>query len=343
MSTAAPATRIAIDRSAQEPLLRVRDLNVEFQSERGRVGAVRDSSFDVYPGEAVAVLGESGSGKSVTSRAIMGLLPEPPASVTGSILFDGVELVGASERRLRDFRGRGVGMVFQDSLDALNPAFTVGSQLTEIFRVRMGASRRESTARATELMEAVGIPNGAERLRDYPHQFSGGMRQRICIAMAIALQPKLLIADEPTTALDVTVQAGILRLLSELQRSIGMSMIFITHDISVARLVADRIIVMYAGRIMEAGAADEVSTRPANPYTRALLLSQPGAVDNWRKLRPIGGSPPDKAAGSIGCPFVSRCPVTEAVCRTDYPPFERVSATHRSLCHFASEVQHGER
>lgn len=276
-----------------ETLVDVKTLSVQFHTERGPVDAVKDVSFDIRRGESVVLLGESGSGKSVTSRAIMGMVPTPSGAVAGSIVYSERQLVGASERELRGIRGEGIGMVFQDSLDALNPCYTVGSQVAEIFRVRKGMTRKRAAEAAVRMLETVGIHDPGDRMRDYPHQFSGGMRQRVCIAMAVALQPQLLIADEPTTALDVTVQDGILRLLRSLQQERNMSMLFITHDISVARLIADRIIVMYDGRIVEAGDAEQVATDPQHPYTKALLASEPGLVDSWRDLRPISGNLPE--------------------------------------------------
>ena len=322
------------------PILEVRNLEVGFFGERGRVMAVRDVNFSLAPGEVVSILGESGSGKSVMSRAVMGLIEQPPGRVRGSVRFEGREIVGLSEHDLTAVRGRGIGMVFQDSLDALNPSYTIGRQLAEIFRIRRGMSRADAWTAATDLAQSVGILDARSRMRDYPHQMSGGMRQRICIAMSIALEPQLLIADEPTTALDVTVQAEILKLLLALQRSHGMAMIMVTHDISVAELVADRILVMYAGQIVEEGAAEQVAHAAAHPYTQALLASQPSAAADWdwHNLRPIGGAPPDKARTITGCPFVPRCPMAQAVCHVQDPPAVEVSPGHVALCHFAEEV-----
>ncbi len=267
-------------------LLDIRNLSVNFDSRRGTVSAVRNVNFSVAQGESVALVGASGSGKTVLSRAIMGLVDEP-GHVTGSILFEGEQIVGKDENELRKIRGLGVAMVFQDALDGLNPVFSIGSQLKEIFTVRMGFSGTEAKKRAVALMEQVGIRNAKERYHDYPHQFSGGMRQRICIALAVGLQPKLLIADEPTTALDVTVQAGILRLIKSLQAKTGMGMIFVTHDLAVAHQISDRIIVMYNGDIVEEGPTDTVFRSPRHPYTQALMAAHPGRVRSWRDLAPI--------------------------------------------------------
>ncbi len=291
-------------------LLRVKDVEIDFETRLRLVQAVRGVSFAVGMGDAVAVVGASGSGKTVLSRSLLGLVDEPGV-VRGSITFDGLEIVGASEAALRRVRGLGMAMVFQDSLDGLNPVFSVGAQLSEVLTVRLGMSRREARAEAVRLMEQVGIPNARERFRDYPHQFSGGMRQRVCIAMAIGLKPKILIADEPTTALDVTVQAGILRLIRRLQDETGMGLIFVTHDLAVARLVSRRVLVMYAGKIVEQGSTEDIFARPQHPYTRALLAAHPARAHSWRDLEPIpenfvtDASAPDARPAVHAAPAIS--------------------------------------
>jgi oligopeptide transport system ATP-binding protein len=320
-------------------LLQVTNLAVDFATESGRVSAVQGVSFSLAAGQSIAILGESGSGKSVTGRALLGLV-DAPGRVRGSIEFLGTELVGRSEEKLRPVRGKGIAMVFQDSLDSLNPVYTVGSQLTEILRVRLGQGRRDAKQNAITLLKQVGIPAPDKRMSDYPHQFSGGMRQRICIAMAIAMRPKVLIADEPTTALDVTVQAGILKLLKRLQNETGMALIFVTHDLSVARLIAEDVVVMYAGKIVERGLIEDIYAAPSHPYTRALLNSHPAAATSWTDLRPISGSPPDKTGSVEGCAFHPRCVNAEDICRTDRPALREITATRSSRCHFAEEVLH---
>lgn len=267
-------------------LLEISDLQVTFETRFRSVSAVRNVSLSVAQGESVALVGASGSGKTVLGRAILGLVDEPGV-VRGSIMFDGKQIVGRREDDFRDIRGVGVAMVFQDALDGLNPVYSVGSQLSEILTVRLGYSRAQARERAIELMNQVGIRDPESRFNNYPHQFSGGMRQRICIALAVGMQPKLLIADEPTTALDVTVQAGILRLIKKLQTETGMGLIFVTHDLAVAREVSDRMVVMYNGQIVEEGATEQVFSDPQHPYTRALLSAHPARARSWRDLEPI--------------------------------------------------------
>jgi peptide/nickel transport system ATP-binding protein/oligopeptide transport system ATP-binding protein len=267
-------------------LLEISNVRISFESGFGKVDAVRGISMSMNQGEAIALVGASGSGKTVLGRSLLGLV-DAPGVVNGSIRFDGTEIVGASEREMRKIRGLGIGMVFQDALDGLNPVYSIGSQLSEICRVRLGLSRAGAKAQSLKLMEQVGIRNASERYDDYPHQFSGGMRQRICIAMAIGMKPKILIADEPTTALDVTVQAGILRLIKSLQAETGMGLIFVTHDLAVARAISTRIVVMYAGQIVEEGPTEEIFSRPKHPYTLALMAAHPGRVRSWRDLEPL--------------------------------------------------------
>ncbi|MFC4053262.1 ABC transporter ATP-binding protein [Actinomadura syzygii] len=323
------------------PLLEVDDLHVRFRVRGQDVHAVNGLSYTLDEGETVAILGESGSGKSVAAQAVMGILDVPPARIErGSVKLRGTELLGLPERRRREYRGDRVAMVFQDALTALNPVFTVGDQIRELYRVRRGLGRKESKARAVELMERVRIPSAARRLGDHPHQFSGGMRQRIMIAMALALEPDVLIADEPTTALDVTVQAQIMRLLADLQDELRMGMVLITHDLGVVAGVADRIVVMYAGSVAEQAPARALYARPAHPYTRGLLASVPRLDRRGGPLLPIGGAPPDPAALPSGCPFHPRCPRAEAVCAAERPPLVAVAPGHDAACHFAAEV-HG--
>lgn len=319
------------------PLLALRDLTVNFATDRGKVAAVRGVDLALDAGQSLAILGESGSGKSVTGRALLGLV-DAPGRVSGSVEFNGENIVGWSEHRLNTIRGGGISMVFQDSLDSLNPVFSVGSQISELLRVRAGLGRDAARNQTVLLMKQVGIPAAEERIRDYPHQFSGGMRQRICIALAIALSPKLLVADEPTTALDVTVQAGILRLIRQLQRETRMALIFVTHDLSVARLVATDVAVMYAGRIVERGPIDEIYRSPAHPYTQALLASQPDTARKWTDLRPIPGSPPDKADVIPGCAFHPRCPLASNRCTAEHPQLRVIAEGRLSRCHYAEEV-----
>jgi oligopeptide/dipeptide ABC transporter ATP-binding protein len=326
----------------ESPLLEVTDLRVEFRSGRETVHAVNGASFSVLRGETTAVLGESGSGKSVTAAAIMRLLASPPAHITGgSIRFNGSDVLGAPMAEWRKRCGREIGMVFQDALASLNPVFPVGWQIAEPFRAHRVLTTRAALERAEVLLERVGIPEPRARAQDYPHQFSGGMRQRVMIAIAIALDPSLLIADEPTTALDVTVQAQIMDLLRGLQRERHMSMVLITHDLGVVAEVADRVAVMYGGRVVESGLAREVLTRPAHPYTLALLESVPRADIEQQQLNPIVGSPPDMAALPAGCSFHPRCRMATDQCRVHPPPKIAVAPGHHAECFHAQGVFDG--
>ncbi|CAK7281240.1 ABC transporter ATP-binding protein [Streptomyces sp. RM1] len=319
-------------------LLEVRDLHVEFRTRDGVARAVDGVSYAVDAGQTLAVLGESGSGKSVTAQAVMGILDTPPGRITGGeILFQGRDLLGLGEEGRRGLRGAKMAMIFQDALSALNPVLSVGDQLGELFVVHRGTSKREARARAVELMDRVRIPGAAQRVRDYPHQFSGGMRQRIMIAMALALEPALVIADEPTTALDVTVQAQVMDLLAELRREYRMGLVLITHDLGVVADVADRIAVMYAGRIVESAPVHDIYRAPAHPYTRGLLDSIPRLDLKGRELYAIKGLPPNLTRVPPGCAFHPRCPMARDVCRTEVPPLYEVSEARSSACHFWRE------
>ena len=327
-------------------LLEVDDLHVEFRQRSGVVNAVNGISYSLAEGETLAILGESGSGKSVSAQAIMGILDVPPAVVTGAIRFEGRDMLQMSEEDQRQVRGPGISMIFQDALSSLNPVYSVGWQIGEMFRVHQGASRKEAKAKAIELMDRVRIPAAAKRVNDYPHQFSGGMRQRVMIAMAIALDPRILIADEPTTALDVTVQAQVMDLLKELQQETGMGLILITHDLGVVNEVADNVAVMYAGRIVERGTVDDVFTDAGHPYTEGLMNSVPQVEGKGGRLQPIVGQPPNLAAIPSGCPFHPRCARrrlgAEAApgreCATDVPPLRLVAPGREAACHYSEEV-----
>jgi oligopeptide/dipeptide ABC transporter ATP-binding protein len=300
---------------AGQPLLSVDGLRVEFAGRRV-VRAVRGLTYSIAPGETLGLVGESGSGKSVSALALLGLLPKRVGRISaGSVRFEGRELVGLPEDQLRHIRGARIGMIFQDPLSSLNPVLTVGRQITESLETHRGLSQGAASKRAVELLDMVGIPDARRRANDYPHQFSGGMRQRATIAMALACEPALLIADEPTTALDVTIRAQILDLLSRLRADLNMAVLMITHDLGVVAGFADRLAVMYAGRIVEMGQTEEVLARPEHPYTVGLLQSLP-RLDRPRQveLKPIGGAPPDLAREIVGCPFAPRCAWRLEVC-----------------------------
>jgi oligopeptide/dipeptide ABC transporter ATP-binding protein len=290
------------------PLLSVSDLEVKFFTRRATVHAVRGTSFDLEPGQTLGIVGESGCGKSVSSLAMLGILPKAGRITGGQVVFDGRDLVGMSDSRLRNIRGKEIAMIFQDPMTSLNPVLKIGRQLTEVLTKHLPMDKEAATKEAVSLLQRVGIPNADERLNDYPHQFSGGMRQRVMIAMAIACHPKILIADEPTTALDVTIQAQILELLKELVVEEQMAMILITHDLGVVAGVCERTNVMYAGRFIETGPTAELFARPRHPYTLGLLKSVP-RLDAQRKekLDPIGGAPPELTKLSEGCSFAPRC------------------------------------
>jgi len=318
-------------------LLEVDELQVEFRTRDGVAKAINGVSFELHEGETLAILGESGSGKSVTAQAIMGILDSPPGFITGGeVRYCGKNILALPDEDRRRVRGPEISMVFQDALSALNPVFSVGWQIAEMFRKHRGMNKSDSQAQAIRLMQRVQIPGAAQRVKAYPHQFSGGMRQRIMIAMAIALDPAVLIADEPTTALDVTVQAQIMQLLAELQQEGRMGLILITHDLGVVADVADRIAVMYAGRIVEQADAFELYAQPGHPYTKGLLDSIPRLDQKGETLSAIGGLPPNLMSIPPGCPFNPRCHYAHDICRVDPPPPLREVARHRlAACHFS--------
>ncbi|MEV0951423.1 ABC transporter ATP-binding protein [Promicromonospora sp. NPDC050249] len=325
---------------AAAPLLEVTDLSVEFRTPSGPVRAVDGLSYRVEAGRTLAIVGESGSGKSVSSLAVMGLLPDTATVTGGTARLDGVDLLALSRKEHRARCGDRVAMVFQDALAALNPVHTVGYQLTEALRARRGMSRGDARKRAVELLDLVKVPNAKARVKEYPHEFSGGMRQRVMIASALALDPDVLIADEPTTALDVTVQAQVLRLLAEIQAERQMGLVLITHDLGVVAGVADDVTVMYAGRAVEQAPVVPAYTAPAHPYTRALLRSIPSASGTGR-LSVIPGRPPSPAARPPGCPFHPRCDAARDICRTDVPPLVVPAPGRASACHFAPDIMAG--
>ncbi|MFD0338750.1 ABC transporter ATP-binding protein [Streptomyces sp. NPDC127117] len=320
-------------------LLEVRDLHVEFHTRDGVAKAVNGVNYSVAEGETLAVLGESGSGKSVTAQAIMGILDMPPGKISGGeILFKDHDLLKMKKDERRKIRGQEMAMIFQDALSSLNPVLSVGEQLGEMFVVHRGMSRKDAKLKAVELMDRVRIPAAKERVGNFPHQFSGGMRQRIMIAMAMALEPSLIIADEPTTALDVTVQAQVMDLLAELQRELNMGLILITHDLGVVADVADKIAVMYAGRIVEAAPVHEIYRAPAHPYTKGLLRSIPRLDQKGRELYAIKGLPPNLLHIPPGCAFNPRCPMAQEICRGEVPPLFEVAEHRESACYFWKET-----
>ena len=319
------------------PLLQVRNLTTRFNTERGPVTAVDDVSFDINAGETVALVGESGSGKSVTALSIMRLIPSPPGRIeSGAVMFEGQDLLSIDDAAIRGIRGNKIAMVFQEPMSSLNPALTVGLQVAEPARLHRGIAWSRALDMAKDLLSRVRIPDAASRLSSYPHQYSGGMRQRVMIAMALACQPRLIVADEPTTALDVTVQAQILDLLKELTRETGSSLLLITHDLGVVARYADRVAVMYGGRIVESAPARALYRAPRHPYTLGLMASIP-RLDGTagQPLVPIEGQPPDLALLPPGCSFSPRCRAVSAVCHASRPPLVDIGEQHLKACHNA--------
>lgn len=325
-------------------LLEVKDLRTYFNTEDGEVKAVDGISFQLKRGETLGIVGESGSGKSVTNLSIIRLIPSPPGRiVSGEVLFDGLDILALKENDVRKIRGRRIAMIFQDPMTSLNPFMRISRQLMEITQQHLGHTKSQAYEHAIKMLERVGIPDARSRADGYPHEFSGGMRQRVMIAMALSCQPELLIADEPTTALDVTIQAQILELIKTLKEATGASVILITHDLGVVAGMTDHLIVMYAGKVFEQAPTPELFALPGNPYTKGLLRSVPDPLKEQGELYQIPGLPPDVAHLPAGCPFAPRCYRAEEICRREFPPFVQLNSEHSSLCHFAEEVHNDSR
>jgi oligopeptide transport system ATP-binding protein len=322
------------------PILKVDDLKTYFATEDGLVKAVDGVSFELQRGETLGIVGESGSGKSVTNLSIMRLIQEPPGKIAGGhIDFNGIDVLGLSTEDVRKLRGKRIAMIFQDPMTSLNPFLKISTQLTEVTKLHLGHSDKQARDHAIEMLKLVGISDAEQRIDSYPHEFSGGMRQRVMIAIALSCDPELLIADEPTTALDVTIQAQILDLIKELKNRMGTSVMLITHDLGVVAGMADKIIVMYAGKVFEQAPTTELFATPANPYTKGLLKSVPDpAHEEGKELYQIPGLPPDVAHLPPGCPFNERCYRAEEICSREFPPFVQINDQHHSLCHFADDV-----
>jgi oligopeptide transport system ATP-binding protein len=318
-----------------EKILEVKDLRVSFHTYAGEVQAVRGISFYLKKGETLAVVGESGCGKTVTSKSLMRLIPEPPGEIKegSKILFDGKDISKMSEKELRQLRGSDISMIFQDPMTSLNPTMTIGKQIAESLIIHRGMSKTEAMNEAIKMLELVNIPDASTRAHQYPHEFSGGMRQRAMIAIALACNPKILIADEPTTALDVTIQAQIMELIADLQEKLGTAVILVTHDLGVVADVADRIQVMYAGQIIEHGTIDEIFKNPQHPYTWALLQSVPRLdTKNKGKLYSLQGTPPDLLKPPVGCSFAARCEYCMQICREEMPEVTTLTENHEVCC-----------
>ncbi|PZC44900.1 MAG: oligopeptide transport system ATP-binding protein [Chloroflexi bacterium] len=322
-----------------EPLLQIKDLQTHFFTSEGVVRAVNGVSYDVQPGETLGLVGESGSGKSVSALSLMRLIPNPPGKIVGGeVIFDGESLMDVDDKRMREIRGNDIAMVFQEPMTSLNPVLTIGRQLTEALELHLMLKRRAAETRAVELLHLVGIPGAEDRLHDYPHQFSGGMRQRVMIAMALSCDPKLLLADEPTTALDVTIQAQVLEVMARLSRELGTAVIVITHNLGVVARYADRVNVMYAGRIVESGPATEIYHNPRHAYTLGLLESVPRLDARTGRLIPIEGVPPDLTNLPVGCSFEPRCRFATDICREERPDLTEVLPGHKMACWHPDEV-----
>jgi oligopeptide transport system ATP-binding protein len=323
-------------------LLEVKDLRTYFETEDGLVKAVDGISFQLQRGETLGIVGESGSGKSVTNLSIIRLVPDPPGKIVGGeVIFKGQDILLLPPDAVRKIRGRRIAMIFQDPMTSLNPFMKVSKQLMEMTQLHLGHTKAQAYEHAVKMLETVGIPDARARAGSYPHEFSGGMRQRVMIAMALSCEPELLIADEPTTALDVTIQAQILELIKKLKQKTGTSVILITHDLGVVAGMTDHVIVMYAGKIFEQAKTRELFASPGNPYTKGLLRSVPDPTSEQGKLYQIPGLPPDVAHLKPGCPFAERCDRAEDICRREFPPFVELTPDHHSLCHFAHEVYGG--
>ena len=322
-----------------DPLLSVQNLSTSFFTSEGVVQAVNDVSYDLLPGQTLGLVGESGSGKSVSALSLLRLIPNPPGKiVNGEVWFDGEELMSVDDSRMREIRGNDIAMVFQEPMTSLNPVLTIGRQLTEAIELHMGLNRTQANERAVELLNMVGIPAAEQRLFDFPHQFSGGMRQRVMIAMALSCDPKLLLADEPTTALDVTIQAQVLEVMARLSRELGTAVIVITHNLGVVARYADRVNVMYGGRIVESGEATEIYARPKHAYTLGLLESVPRLDARTGRLIPIEGTPPDLTNMPEGCAFAPRCRFADDQCTSERPILQEFAPGHLVACWHSEAV-----
>ena len=325
--------------SSNGNLLDVKNLRTYFDTEDGEVKAVDGISFQLKRGETLGIVGESGSGKSVTNLSIIRLIPEPPGRiVSGEVVFDGEDILSLKESEVRKIRGRRIAMIFQDPMTSLNPFMKISRQMMEVTRLHLGHTKSQAYEHAIKMLETVGIPEARARADNYAHEFSGGMRQRVMIAMALSCEPELLIADEPTTALDVTIQAQILELIKKLKDATGTSVILITHDLGVVAGMTDHLLVMYAGKVFEQASTTELFAQPGNPYTKGLLRSVPDPLKEQGDLYQIPGLPPDVAHLPPGCPFSPRCQRAEDICGREFPPFVQLTSEHFSLCHFAQEV-----